>query len=211
MEKTGGVLKLSYRRFIELIRALYFNARYPELRTAFGIDSHLSLSERTKLYELATGVESVVEIGSYTGASACCFGAALLGKGGGKILCIDTWNNDAMTEGSRDTEMEFLGNTKEYDSLITQAKGFSTMVVDQVAVQVGHIDLLFIDGDHSYDGVKADWESYKGFLVKGSVVVFHDYGWAQGVQKVVQDDVLPSVSSHGRLPNMWWGTISSTP
>ena len=211
MEKTGGVLKTIYRRCNRLTRAAYFNVRYPELRTAFGIESHMSFSERAKLYELATGVESVVEIGSYTGASACCFGAALLGKGDGKILCIDTWNNDAMTEGSRDTEIEFLENTKQYDSLIIQAKGFSTLVVDQVAAQADHIDLLFIDGDHSYEGVKADWEAYKQFLVDDSVVVFHDYGWAPGVQKVVQDDVLPYVSSHERLPNMWWGRISSTP
>lgn len=34
------------------------------------------------------------------------------------------------------------------------------------------IDFLFIDADHSYDGVKQDWEMYSP-LVKG-VVAFHD-------------------------------------
>ena len=35
----------------------------------------------------------------------------------------------------------------------------------------GEIKLLFIDGDHSYEGVKADWENY-GPMCK--VVGFHD-------------------------------------
>lgn len=36
------------------------------------------------------------------------------------------------------------------------------------------LDLLFIDGDHSYDGVKADFERYSGFVRPGGVIAFHD-------------------------------------
>ena len=35
------------------------------------------------------------------------------------------------------------------------------------------IDFLFIDGDHTYDSVKVDFENYSPF-VKGGVVAFHD-------------------------------------
>lgn len=42
-------------------------------------------------------------------------------------------------------------------------------------------DLVFIDGDHSYDGVKADWENYGPM---GKVVAFHDIAHpAHGVGK----------------------------
>lgn len=36
------------------------------------------------------------------------------------------------------------------------------------------IDFLFIDGDHSYEGVKKDFEDYRPFVKKGGIIVFHD-------------------------------------
>jgi predicted O-methyltransferase YrrM len=39
------------------------------------------------------------------------------------------------------------------------------------------IDLLFIDGDHSYEGVKNDWNLFHPFVRPGGVVLFHDTAW----------------------------------
>lgn len=36
------------------------------------------------------------------------------------------------------------------------------------------VDLLFIDGDHSYSGAKLDWEMYSPLVRPGGVVGFHD-------------------------------------
>jgi hypothetical protein len=36
------------------------------------------------------------------------------------------------------------------------------------------LDLLFIDGDHTYEGVKADYELYSRFVRPGGVIAFHD-------------------------------------
>jgi predicted O-methyltransferase YrrM len=36
------------------------------------------------------------------------------------------------------------------------------------------VDFLFIDGDHSYDGVKRDFRMYGKFVRKGGVIAFHD-------------------------------------
>jgi predicted O-methyltransferase YrrM len=36
------------------------------------------------------------------------------------------------------------------------------------------IDLLFIDGDHTFDGVKRDWEMYSPLVRSGGMIVFHD-------------------------------------
>lgn len=192
-------------------------ARYSELRLkktfsvlkqAFQITSHLTLQERSHLYLLTKDRHVVVEIGSYVGASACCFAAAMKSRADrGQIYCIDTWNNDAMTEGHRNTWQEFQNNTACYKEYIVPVRGFSIDVVCKVAACIKSIDLLFIDGDHSYDGVKADWDAYKRFLKAGSIVVFHDWGWAEGVQRVILEEASPVVSSFDSLPNMWWGTI----
>ena len=36
------------------------------------------------------------------------------------------------------------------------------------------VDFLFIDGDHSYEGVRHDFENYVGFLNDAGIVAFHD-------------------------------------
>jgi cephalosporin hydroxylase len=36
------------------------------------------------------------------------------------------------------------------------------------------VDLLFIDGDHTYEGVRADFEMYSPLVRPGGLIVFHD-------------------------------------
>lgn len=36
------------------------------------------------------------------------------------------------------------------------------------------IDVLFIDGDHTYEGVKKDFEMYEPLVAKGGIIIFHD-------------------------------------
>lgn len=52
------------------------------------------------------------------------------------------------------------------------------------------IDLLFIDGDHSYDGVKKDFEMYSPLVTPGGTVAFHDI--VEGVEVHV-----------GGVPKFW--------
>ena len=36
------------------------------------------------------------------------------------------------------------------------------------------MDFLFIDGDHTYEGVKADFNMYSELVRPGGLIVFHD-------------------------------------
>lgn len=38
----------------------------------------------------------------------------------------------------------------------------------------GGVDFLFLDGDHTYEGVKQDFEMYKNLVSDGGIVAFHD-------------------------------------
>jgi hypothetical protein len=50
-----------------------------------------------------------------------------------------------------------------------------SMVADLEKMLDGEpVDLLFIDGDHTYEGVKADYELYSPLVRPGGLVAFHD-------------------------------------
>lgn len=38
------------------------------------------------------------------------------------------------------------------------------------------LDFLFIDGDHSYDGVKTDFEKYRALMADDGIIALHDIG-----------------------------------
>jgi cephalosporin hydroxylase len=51
----------------------------------------------------------------------------------------------------------------------------------------GWVDVAFIDGDHSYEGVKADIALVRPFLSTGSVVIFHDTVACDGVRRAWEE------------------------
>lgn len=52
------------------------------------------------------------------------------------------------------------------------------------------IDVLLIDGDHSYEGVKADYDRFMPFVKRGGLILMHDVTWAhKGVVKFFWDEV----------------------
>lgn len=52
-----------------------------------------------------------------------------------------------------------------------------------------HVYAVFLDGDHSYEGVKADWGVYSNHVVPGGYILFHDYwtnnNWIPGDSEII--------------------------
>jgi predicted O-methyltransferase YrrM len=42
------------------------------------------------------------------------------------------------------------------------------------ALKDSPVDFVFIDGDHSYDGLMGDWEAWSGLVSPGGIVALHD-------------------------------------
>lgn len=169
----------------------------------WNIPTYTNADELFKLYDLAKslGVASIgVEIGSYTGASSLMIGKGLNSES--KLYCVDTWENDAMTEGNWNSYNDFKINTHQISDKIVAIKSNS---IDAAKNFNDKIDFLFIDGDHSYEGVKADADVWFEKLKSGGILIMHDSGWAEGVIKVIREDVKPYLKKSKQLPNIFWG------
>jgi predicted O-methyltransferase YrrM len=59
---------------------------------------------------------------------------------------------------------------------LMRADSHENSTLDQVKSLLGgaSIDFLFIDGDHTYEGVGKDWEMYSPLVRPGGLVAFHD-------------------------------------
>jgi predicted O-methyltransferase YrrM len=170
------------------------------------IFTHLTEREKWLLLELARRVPRggvAVEIGSYLGASAS-FLALGLRRRGARLYCVDTWQNEAMTEGPRDTFAEFIANVSPFTEAIRPLRGRSKEVGADFTEKVS---LLFIDGDHSYEAVHDDWLTWLPHLAERALVAFHDCGWAEGVQRVIREDARPRCRSWHEAGNLAWGRL----
>jgi predicted O-methyltransferase YrrM len=144
------------------------------------IDFHSGLGDSAfLLYGLARSLKPsvAVEIGSARGKSACYVGQALKENGFGKLFAIDphtrtSWND----EDSVDTLGEIRRNIKAL-RLERQVEIIRDMSSNAAARWMLPIDMLFIDGDHSHEGVKKDWDLFMPFVTQFGVVVFHDTMW----------------------------------
>ncbi len=131
--------------------------------------------------------EVVVEIGSARGKSTCSMALACKHNLRGKVYAIDPHVPNAWSEyGTAGYNESFLrGRLRDY--------GLSDYceVIKDTSQAVGQrwsqsIDFLFIDGDHSYDGVKADYERFAPWLREGALVFFHDTTWDEASWKEVK-------------------------
>jgi cephalosporin hydroxylase len=142
----------------------------------------------------------ILEIGALYGVSlAILYNNAITRFAQVKVVCLDPFDGyygkalDALLN-QPVNDLTFirnmrLANVPESDYQVI--KHYSTTPEAFAAAKDLAINLLVIDGDHSYEGVKYDFDTYFPLLQPGGYVVFDDYNAKEwpGVQQFIDKDL----------------------
>ena len=152
---------------------------------------------------------TLVELGCWKGRSICSI-ADIVKERKLNVFLVDNFSGADEEVGKYgDVEGEaayrvLQANLKEFGLL-----EYVTPLVMKTEAGVGFvedIDLLFIDADHSYEGVKADIWAYSPKLRKSSAVIAgHDY-YREGVHRALIELLWPVENES----TIWYKTISQS-
>lgn len=117
------------------------------------------------------GPDKVIEVGRYKGGSTIAIAAAMNGRG--QFWSIDLGEKEArLHQGAakRSFDDQIRDICQRFGLHVTLIVGDSRTI----EVETGDVDLVFIDGDHSYDGVRNDFERFGRRVKVGGAVLFDD-------------------------------------
>ncbi len=142
------------------------------IQTPYGWCGHLPFA-----YWLVRSIEprTLVELGTHSGNSYLTFCQAVKEYSlDTKCYAVDTWHGD---EHSNRYGEEVFSRIKQYSE--TRYGGFSSllrMTFDEAVSYFadGSIDLLHIDGLHTYEAARHDFETWLPKLAPAAIVLLHD-------------------------------------
>ena len=120
-----------------------------------------------------------VELGTWLGASAVPI-ARSIQRWGGTLTCIDTWsgelNSDGGTATGRPPVMLFGAARAMVEAGVSaNVRLIPAMTREAAKYWSTPIDFLYVDADHSYDGVWADLTVWYPHVKPGGLIVGDDY------------------------------------
>lgn len=132
-------------------------------------------AERQLLREAATGRKRLAEIGVFHGVNARTFREVMASDG--ILIAIDPFHRFffgirgygwARRVAHREVAMVDRGRVIWIEE--TGGNAVSRPELKDVLP----VDFIFIDGDHSYEGLQADWTSWSPNVAPGGIVALHD-------------------------------------
>jgi predicted O-methyltransferase YrrM len=133
----------------------------------------MSVREAAYLFHLirSTKAQKVVEIGTFKGGSTIFMAAAMEGKG-------DLWSLDLGEKETRFRKEDGRPYPKQIADFCdkNQLGNVKLLVGDSRSFEIdtSEVDIVFIDGGHSYEMVKNDFERFGRKVRVGGSILFHD-------------------------------------
>lgn len=158
------------------------------------IPGKLYLGEPSLLWKFGRkcqGKGVILEIGSWKGKSTMLLARGSKTNSKSKVYAVDTFKGTKENSNKIiNTLPDFKENMKKanIENLVTPLVGFSTNVAKTFTEP---IEILFIDGDHTYEGVIADIKDWEPKLIKGGWILFHDTS-SKSVMKAVKEKIINS-------------------
>jgi len=118
-------------------------------------------------------LKSYLEIGFGSGYSMFCAAMALHENGGGKLVSIDPLFDDAGLKQHMKRVIHMLPNANEWIMKSNDVVFHPNYSQDILPTLDEKFDLIYIDGDHTYEGTKSDWLGTKDKFNK--FLLFDDY------------------------------------
>jgi len=124
------------------------------------------------------GYANAVELGTSLGITTCYLGMGI--QSGGMVYTIEA------SEQVRIIANEGI-NGLGLVPKITSYLGTFDQVLPGVLKDIGKLDFLFIDGNHSYEATLRYFEMAKPYLHNKSLLVFDDIYWSAGMTKAWEE------------------------
>lgn len=159
-----------------------------QLVAELGVKGWCKPAERRLLYHLARygpGEGAIVEIGSWKGLSTLYLAAGSKAAARERVTAIDRFPYSTMTALHSNL---LLAKVQDWVTPIAAESHEAAQSWPGTAIR-----LLFIDGDHTYEGVRQDYAAWQHLVAPGGVIAFHDAlepNWPD-VSRFL-DEVLPS-------------------
>ncbi|MFD3266105.1 class I SAM-dependent methyltransferase [Phenylobacterium ferrooxidans] len=179
--------------------------RFEKVAAFLSVPGYLSWHEGFTLLSLAEvwPVEGdIVEIGSFKGKSTCFLAQGALRSGRGKVHAVDHFRGSPEHQkGGHEETAEIVesGSTYEQFRANLAAFGLSEVVEaivsgsqEAAAAWSGSARMVFIDGDHSCQGTKGDFEAWFPHVTETGLICFHDYQnshYLDGVTRFIEEEV----------------------
>jgi predicted O-methyltransferase YrrM len=118
----------------------------------------------------------VVEIGTHRGGTLVCWAA--IAAASAHLVSIDMPTEEWTGLGAREEDFARVRRRLRRGQRLTAISGdshaASTLARLHDALQGAPVDLLWIDGDHSFAGVQQDFAMYSSLVARGGIIALHD-------------------------------------
>lgn len=132
--------------------------------------------EIAKLARFVAGIQPVhvLEIGTNHGGSFYLWSQLATGKKISVDLCEGPFGNDVLPDDCVALEKEMRSWAPDVHVIRGDSHDVDVVLKVEAVLDGDLLDFLFIDGDHSLNGVMDDYYNYGRFVKKGGWIAFHD-------------------------------------